>query len=369
MPYNPIQTLEIANYGCIRQARFDLSPLHCFVGPNDSGKSTLLRAARVAAQFAAGQIVMLNGHWAPLDPMFDTERDGTLITLHYADDLAYQLGTVDRSEPRLDGGAWPREIFERAFEGAEQARAERRRRNWQMPSILAEPGPVASQLRERITRATMVRFDPNALRLPSEQILAGQAVQFAQETGVGLASVYHAINGQDVDVFVRIRDRARELFPTLQTIQLIPEAGGKVSLRAKLTDQSEIPAAAMSEGLLYYLGYAALEHLQPSRLLLVEEPENGLHPARIAEVMTILREISKTSQVLIASHSPLVVNELQGHEVTIVTRDSERGTQGVLLKDVPDFDEATRIYAPGEFWLSYADGVREEPLLHGKPRA
>ena len=67
----------------------------------------------------------------------------------------------------------------------------------------------------------------------------------------------------------------------------------------------------MSEGLLYYLAFAALPHLEPVSLILIEEPENGLHPARIAEVMRILREISKTTQVLIATHSPLVVNELQ----------------------------------------------------------
>jgi predicted ATPase len=103
-------------------------------------------------------------------------------------------------------------------------------------------------------------------------------------------------------------------------------------------------------------------------LFLVEEPENGLHPARIRDVMRILREISKTAQVVIATHSPLVVNELEGGEVTVVTRDAEKGTEGILLKDVPGFEDAAKVYKPGEFWVSYADGKMEDPLTTGKPR-
>jgi predicted ATPase len=140
------------------------------------------------------------------------------------------------------------------------------------------------------------------------------------------------------------------------------------ALRAQLVDDKEIPAEAMSEGLLYFLGFKALEYLDGTKLFLVEEPENGLHPARISEVMRILRSISETSQVLIATHSPLVVNELEGEEITVVTRDPQSGTRGILLKDVPGFDKAKEVYALGEFWLSYADGEMEEPLIEGKPR-
>jgi predicted ATPase len=49
-----IQQLEIQNYGCIRKATVALSPLQALIGPNDSGKSTVLRALRTIAQFAAG---------------------------------------------------------------------------------------------------------------------------------------------------------------------------------------------------------------------------------------------------------------------------------------------------------------------------
>lgn len=41
--------------------------------------------------------------------------------------------------------------------------------------------------------------------------------------------------------------------------------------------------------------------------------------------MGVLREVSNRIQVIIATHSPLVINELQPNEVTILTRDEKPG--------------------------------------------
>ncbi len=137
---------------------------------------------------------------------------------------------------------------------------------------------------------------------------------------------------------------------------------------ATLIDGTRVPASQLSEGLLYYLAFAALRCLEPTTLLLVEEPENGLHPSRIVEVVRMLRAVSTTTQVILATHSPLVINELDGSEVSIITRD-HRGTQARVLRDVPGFDDAMKVYKPGEFWVSYADGAQEAPLLEGKARS
>ncbi len=84
--------------------------------------------------------------------------------------------------------------------------------------------------------------------------------------------------------------------------------------------------------------------------------------------MRVLRAISEKTQVILATHSPLVINELQPDEVTVVTRSKEHGTKATLMKDTPNFDERSKVYALGELWLSYANGEDEAPLLQGGPR-
>jgi len=39
-----VESLSIKNYGCIRDATLRLTPLHALIGPNDSGKTTILNA-------------------------------------------------------------------------------------------------------------------------------------------------------------------------------------------------------------------------------------------------------------------------------------------------------------------------------------
>jgi hypothetical protein len=41
-PY--IERIRVRNFRCIREVDFALTPLHALIGPNDSGKSTLLQA-------------------------------------------------------------------------------------------------------------------------------------------------------------------------------------------------------------------------------------------------------------------------------------------------------------------------------------
>jgi predicted ATPase len=131
----------------------------------------------------------------------------------------------------------------------------------------------------------------------------------------------------------------------------------------ELTDGRNIEARQLSEGMLYWLAFAALPYLGPASIILIEEPENGLHPSRIAEVMRVLRSVASSAQVMIATHSPLVINELQADEVTLITRTPERGTIATPLSRTKNFAQRAKVYALGELWLNYADGDFESELV------
>ena len=101
----------------------------------------------------------------------------------------------------------------------------------------------------------------------------------------------------------------------------------------------------------------------------MEEPETGLHPSRVAEIVRLLRSIAESgTQVILATHSPLVINELQPEEVSVVTRHADTGTKVTRIVDTERFESRAKVYALGELWLNYANGVDESPLLNGGPR-
>ena len=54
---------------------------------------------------------------------------------------------------------------------------------------------------------------------------------------------------------------------------------------------------------------------------------------------------------------------MQPDEVSVLTRTPEKGTSVRLLKDTPNFEQRSKVYALGELWLSYANGIDEAPLF------
>lgn len=329
--------LMVQEYGCVTRAEVTLTPLHAFIGPNDSGKSTLLRAVRTAMQLASGTFAIVDERWEPFDPGW---RVGTTLALQ-SDAGEFSIG-VDAGNVR------------------ESTSGSKALRKWTkaLGGMVLESGPD-----ERMGHPWLVHLNPSALREPSELIPDDQPVRLLDAAGRGLPGVYDAIMNRGDGAFQAISAEVRRLFPTIRALRLRNLTSATKALEVELTSGARVPASMMSEGLLYFLAFAAMRHVDPPAVLLVEEPENGLHPARIADVIGILRAISATTQVLIATHSPLVINELSGDEVTVVTRDPGRGTEVVRLCDTPNFAERSRVYALGELWLSYADGVAEAPLL------
>jgi energy-coupling factor transporter ATP-binding protein EcfA2 len=337
-----IKKLFIRGVGCLKNVNLDLSRLHALIGPNDSGKSTMLRAIQCLASTVAQRFGTPIDPFNPLPsasgvtPMVTAQVHGGSVQLLGGARLQVQLGAFDEK-------TWGQNAIDIGSR----------------LSIGEDRYAVAKQL----AGAVLLRLDPDVLRLPASLIPHGAPLRFKDERGQGLAAIYDAILVRDTDRFQEIGRQVRTLFPAVKKIVLRNVTDGSKGLAFVLTDDTEIGAEQASEGLLYFLAYMALESLDKPAFLLVEEPENGLHPARIQEVMNVLRAISDKMQVILATHSPLVINELKGQEVTVMTRDPLQGTAATVLSNTPHFEERHKVYATGELWVSYADGQVEAPLL------
>jgi hypothetical protein len=67
---------------------------------------------------------------------------------------------------------------------------------------------------------------------------------------------------------------------------------GSLTIRAKLRDGTEVSARDFSDGTLRYLALAVLLLTPGHAMFTIEEPENGLHPDRFADLLELFRELS-----------------------------------------------------------------------------
>jgi energy-coupling factor transporter ATP-binding protein EcfA2 len=72
-------------------------------------------------------------------------------------------------------------------------------------------------------------------------------------------------------------------------------------------------------------------------VILIEEPELGIHPHQLAKLMQFIKEQSETKQFIITTHSPEVLNVIESDEldrIKIARYDTERKT--TVIENIPE---------------------------------
>jgi len=104
-------------------------------------------------------------------------------------------------------------------------------------------------------------------------------------------------------------------------------------------------------------------------LAIVRRPEFDLHPAKIREYIARCREVVESgTQIAFFTNNTLLLNELRGDEISVVTRRQGVGVEVTLLQDTYDYARRSEKFENGALWLEYSDGD-QDPLLFGSPYA
>lgn len=112
-----------------------------------------------------------------------------------------------------------------------------------------------------------------------------------------------------------------------------------------------IPANRLSDGTLSFLALlAVLLNPSPPPLICIEEPEIGLHPDMMRTVATLLKEASQRSQIIVTTHSEMLVSALSDMpEAVVVCERDEEGSHFRRLEP-EKLEEWLKKYTLGDLW-------------------
>ena len=140
------------------------------------------------------------------------------------------------------------------------------------------------------------------------------------------------------------------LMEDVQDVQTHPVEGG---LQIFLEEGAgrQIPAARLSDGTLRYLALLTiLHHPTPPPLVAIEEPELGLHPDVIPHISELLVEASKRTQLVITTHSRLLIDSLTDYPSSVVVCGKEKGESVFERIDGERLRAWLNDYSLGELW-------------------
>ena len=342
-----ITKLIIDNFKAIEHLELDLRPFQVFVGPNDSGKSTILQALDLLGRSTTlaidGSPSLFEERFERYLPHGDLARtmklevQGTSVD----GDYDYRIQWIARPRPRICFEALSIAGVSKFIVPGEQVR-----------STLSENVHEFSEIQADLL-SFIAQFDPKKLAAPA--LLGSQL----ESDGTGLASlVDDLLTASDRQPLHEFEEQLQRFSSFIGGVSTQPtlDKRGKELLYSLASTKRPISAKQASTGLVLVTAYLVLRYGTGYRRYLIEEPENGIHPHAASMVVQVLRELSLTgAQVLMTTHSPLLLNQVSPEDVMVVTRRPDSGISVKPMVDTKLFAERIRDFDLGELWYNIGE--------------
>jgi predicted ATPase len=376
-----LNRLHIQNYKCLLDVTVDLGELTVLIGPNDSGKSSFLEVIRGLGRIAKesyGDIFTGDRGLSNLVWRKEAERNVVwgVEGLVGAATFSYEVALPADHRPTAECFIFQGKKVVWTEDSEVKVGPQGQVRGHAQPGFLWFPNmvkqPPYSAVAEALTSTIEYHFDPEKLAAPA--IPEPGAV--LRPSGENLAGVLDTLQNQgDRSSFEAVEKVLHTAIPSVKGIALpaVRNPPGAKALEFILSGDGRstitIPASLASTGALLLTAFLTLAYTQTPEIVLVEEPENGLHPSRLGWVIDLLRKISageignRKRQVVITTHNPLLLNYATPEEIRVFVRNAERGTQVTPMTKVPDIHRLMDEFAVGELWYL----LGEDKLFEGQP--
>lgn len=358
-----LETLSIRNFKSIRDQTLRLDPLNVFIGGNGSGKSNLLQVFRllheIANQNLAGYTAVAGGADSLLH--FGRKASPTMsLRLELAEDERWREYDValrgTASDDLIVGGemvsSHQRDRYPHPFS---HSTASEERESGLRDDRDPDAQAIAAVLES--CRVYHLNDSTEHARVKTNDI---DDNRFLRERGENLAALLYWLQETRPEHMAAIRDTIRQIAPFFDRFRLEPRRLNPSEIRLEWLERGTdtyFNASSLSDGTWRFICLAAL-HLQPTLppLILLDEPELGLHPAAITLLAELLDSASTRTQILVATQSVTLVNQLEPRQVWTV----ERAGSESIFRHLSGADTAGWLeeFALGELWEKNVIGAR-----------
>jgi predicted ATPase len=384
-----LERIQIENLGPIQKADLTLGDLTVLLGANASGKTTVMRAIKLAADLRKMRVdqieyageVLGSGLWVQV--LNGGKKAGRIVLGCWSTkgthsprfpDLETHLGTsrermraqVLKGEPAefrleiLQDEVRPPPDYLRDVEDSKLNRAVTdtvvQFTIGAMVEALVSADPTEGERRFKSfidTFGTARYFRPH-----TDVMLAESKAEDVTETGAGFQRALARLQNQRAEDFQAIEKALGEAFPHIKRIRFDAQGGivFETTRAPGLTPAKLEAEGVLSTLFLLWAGYTTPEH----GTLLLDEPEVGLHPHLMVKRVGFLRDLAEGKvtghkvRVVVATQSVDFVGCLSLNEIRIVEHDKEKGTQVMPVPMTESLDVLVNQFKSnaGDLWFT-----------------
>ena len=186
--------------------------------------------------------------------------------------------------------------------------------------------------------------------------------QYLRPDARNLAAFLYLLKEAHLSHYQRIIKTIRLVAPFFGDFNLRPQPNNNDKIELEWVEKGEdIPFKAhhLSDGTLRFICLTTVlmqpEALQPA-IILIDEPELGLHPFAIALLASMLRSASKSCQLIVSTQSTDLLNEFDSADVIVADR--TEGWTHLHRLDAPSLENWLEQYSLGALWQKNVLGGR-----------
>lgn len=369
--FNSITSITIRGFRSIKEMTLEFRPLNVLIGANGAGKSNLisffkmmneLTARRLQQYIAATGRAAANLYFGPkVTPQMEAALNFTVnnaidtyrMRLFYAanDSLIFAeehlsfltKGYPTSKEVNLGAGHAETLIGDTASKGEPTAKT------------------TAKTLLYMLNRCRVFHFHDTGSTARIMQYCYIDDSRWLMHDAGNLAAVLFRLRLQDEDAYHRIVATVKQVAPFFDDFVLEPTGPGKKEIilnwRHRESDLVFGPHQ-LSDGTLRAICLISLL-MQPAEelpcLIIVDEPELGLHPYALNVIASLFKSASHHAQVLLSTQSSAFLDHFDVEDVVIVERDGE--SSKFVRPNAEELKDWLQDYSLGEIWTKNVIGA------------
>ena len=370
-----INHIKFGGFRKLQNIDLPIRPFMVLIGANGVGKTSLLDAYSLLSASAAGGLTSKLSQFGGVSSILTRDK-AECISLFVDMDvpgykpLEYEINLI----PKGSGYAISREVLSQSKDGRtgsfkhidskdgdiryyEIEEENLVRPNWehnpletslfQVPKMFRQPEELRRILGS-VTQYHVLDVGPRApVKLPQQM----KPADLPGADGEDLIPFLYYLRESNRERYEAIEDSLRSAFPNFESLSFPPIAAGMLSLTWKDRNfKKPFFMHELSEGTLRFLWLISL--LQSpglSTVTMIDEPEVSLHPELLSILADLMREATKRTQLIVATHSDRFIRFLEPKEVVVMDID-DNGCTTAQWGDTLDLEEWLKEYSLDEVW-------------------
>ncbi|EXI78173.1 MAG: cytochrome c biogenesis protein CcmA [Candidatus Accumulibacter appositus] len=190
----------------------------------------------------------------------------------------------------------------------------------------AQRSGTGAYVRQHLNRWRLYHFHDTSSTSPIKKTADLNDNRYLRPDGSNLAAFLYVLRLKHDTAYSLIRRTIQRVAPFFDDFVLEPQQLNPDKIRLEWRHKGSdayFDASSLSDGTLRFIALATLflqpDSIRPS-LILVDEPELGLHPYAITLLASLVKQAAVTTQVILSTQSPLLLDHFQPEDVLVADR-------------------------------------------------